>query len=48
MITGYQIYDRSGPCFLTFLVVDWVDIFTRKMYRDIVLESLIEIDVADI
>jgi hypothetical protein len=24
---------------LTFQVVDWVDVFTRKIYRDIVLES---------
>ncbi len=40
MSTGYQIYDKSGSYFLTFLVVDWVDIFTRKVYRDIILDSL--------
>ncbi len=39
MSTGYQIYDKSGSYLLTFQVVDWVDIFTRKIYRYIVLES---------
>lgn len=40
MSTGYQIYDKSGIYFLTFQVVDWVDIFTRKVYRDIILDSM--------
>jgi len=39
MSTGYQIYDKAGSYYLTFQVVDWVDIFTRKVYRDIILES---------
>lgn len=37
---GYQIRDQSKPHFMTFTVVDWVDIFTRKNYRDIIIESL--------
>jgi REP element-mobilizing transposase RayT len=40
MSTGYQIDDQYGMYFLTFTVVDWVDIFTRKVYRDIVIDSL--------
>jgi len=40
MSTGYQIYDQYGMYFLTFTVVDWVDVFTRKLYRDIVIDSL--------
>lgn len=40
MPTGYQIQDPAGAYFLTLQVVDWVDVFTRKSYRDIVLESL--------
>ncbi len=36
---GYQIRDQSAKHFLTFQVVDWVDIFTRQIYRDIILES---------
>ncbi len=39
MSTGYQIYDKAGSYYLTFQVVDWVDIFTRKVYRDIILDS---------
>ena len=40
MTTGYKIDAPSFPYFLTFQVVDWVDIFSRKVYRDIVLDSL--------
>ena len=40
MSTGYQIDNPAGTYFLTFTVVDWVDIFSRKIYRDIVIDSL--------
>lgn len=40
MSTGYQIQDQSGIYFITNTVVDWVDVFTRKIYRDIVVDSL--------
>jgi REP element-mobilizing transposase RayT len=40
MSTGYQIKDQYALYFLTFQVVDWVDIFTRPIHRDIVLDSL--------
>ena len=39
MTTGYHISDQNGVYFLTFQIVDWVDIFTRKIYKDIVIES---------
>jgi REP element-mobilizing transposase RayT len=39
MSTGYQIKDQEGLYYLTFQVVDWVDIFTRQVYRDIVIDS---------
>ena len=39
MTTGYQIKDQDGLYYLTFQVVDWIDIFTRKVYRDILIES---------
>ena len=32
MSTGFQINDKAGSYFLTFQVVDWVDIFARKVY----------------
>ena len=39
MSTGYKLTDKEGLYFLTFQIVGWVDIFTRKEYRDIVIES---------
>jgi len=38
--TGYQIKNQEGLYYLTMTIVDWVDIFTRPVYRDIVIESL--------
>ena len=40
MSIGYKIDEKDGIYFLTFQIVEWVDIFTRKIYRDLVLESL--------
>ena len=40
MSTGYKLSEKYGCYFLTFQIVGWVDIFTRKVYRDIVIESL--------
>jgi REP element-mobilizing transposase RayT len=38
--TGYKITEKEGAYFLTFQIVGWADIFTRKTYRDIVIENL--------
>ncbi|MBO9675611.1 MAG: transposase [Sphingobacteriaceae bacterium] len=38
---GYQIKDHEALHFITFATVQWVDVFTRKEYSDIVVESLI-------
>ena len=40
MSSGYQIKEQDQLYFLTFQVVDWVDIFTRKIYKDIIIDSL--------
>lgn len=40
MPTGFQIKEQHALHYLTLQVVYWVDIFTRKTYRDIVIESL--------
>ncbi|PZX48936.1 transposase [Algoriphagus chordae] len=37
---AYQIRDQEMPYFLTFQVVGWADVFSRKVYRDYVLENL--------
>jgi REP element-mobilizing transposase RayT len=40
MSEGFKIRDQKKPHFLTFTVTDWVDIFTRQSYRDIVINAL--------
>ena len=40
MSTGYQIKNQEGLYFLTFQVINWIDIFTRKVYRDILIDNL--------
>ena len=40
MPTGYQIKEQNALHYVTLQVVYWVDVFTRKTYRDIVIESL--------
>ena len=37
MKEGYVIRDQSLPHFLTATIVDWVDDFSRKNYRDVVI-----------
>ena len=37
---GYKIRDQQGIYFITFAVVEWIDVFTRKEYSNIVKESL--------
>ena len=39
MSTGYQISEQDELHYVTFQIVRWIDIFTRKIYRDIVIES---------
>ena len=36
----YIIGDQHGYYFVTFTVVEWIDIFTRPIYRDILVASL--------
>ncbi len=40
MAYTYRIYDQFGHYFITCTVHQWVDIFTRKIYIDILLDSL--------
>lgn len=36
---GYTINNQHLPHYMTFTIVDWVDVFTRKSYRDAILQS---------
>ena len=40
MNKAYQITDPNGLYFVTFTIVDWVDVFTRAAYRDTIIENL--------
>lgn len=40
MAFSYSIKDQGAIYFVTFTVHQWVDVFTRTLYRDIILESL--------
>jgi putative transposase len=40
MSYAYRIYDQQGVHFVTFTVHQWVDVFTRKIYVDLLLENL--------
>ena len=40
MSTGYKIEEQDGLHYVTFQIVEWVDILTRQVYRDIVIDSL--------
>jgi putative transposase len=36
---GYAIRDQFAIHFLTFTICGWIDLFTRQVYRDIVLDA---------
>ncbi|MCB9325992.1 MAG: transposase [Lewinellaceae bacterium] len=40
MFMRYKILDQNGLNFLTLTVVEWIDLFTRPVYCNIVLDSL--------
>ena len=37
---GYKIRDQQQVHFITCTVIQWVDIFTRPVYADLLIESL--------
>lgn len=39
-VGGYKITNQGAIHFVTFAVVEWIDVFTRNLYKDIVLDSL--------
>ncbi len=39
MSSKYKFRDIAGVYFITSTVVDWLDVFTRDIYRDILLDS---------
>ncbi|TRX44928.1 transposase [Fulvivirga sp. M361] len=40
MSVKYKIRDQTRLHFITFAVVEWVDVFTRNVYKDVLIDSL--------
>ncbi len=40
MSTKYKFADPDGLYFVTFSVVGWIDVFTRRVYKDLLLDCL--------
>jgi REP element-mobilizing transposase RayT len=39
-IGGYKIRNQQAIRFITFATVEWIDVFTNQIYRDILLDSV--------
>src|SRR4051794_34045217 len=35
-----RVKDQFAACFITLTVIDWGDVFTRKEYKEILIDSL--------
>lgn len=40
MSRAYKFRDQELPYFISFATVGWVDVFTRNVYREVVIDSL--------
>ena len=40
MSNAYRFKNPNGIYFVTFTVVDWIDVFTRPIYKEIIIDSL--------
>jgi putative transposase len=40
MSRNYKFHNQERPYFVTFSVVRWIDVFTRREYKDILVDSL--------
>ena len=41
MSRKYKIKNPEGVYFISFATVGWIDVFTRRIYKDILVESII-------
>tara|TARA_R110001592_G_scaffold72804_5_gene222486 strand:+ start:82 stop:387 length:306 start_codon:yes stop_codon:yes gene_type:complete len=40
MSRAYKFKDQTKPYFVTFAIVNWVDLFTRKEYCEVLIDSI--------
>ncbi|WGH76035.1 hypothetical protein P8625_02375 [Tenacibaculum tangerinum] len=41
MSRNYKFHNPGGLYFVSFVVVNWLDVFTRNEYKDMIIDSLI-------
>ena len=39
MSRKYKFFDKTELYFVTYVVINWIDVFTRNIYRDVLLDS---------
>jgi putative transposase len=40
MSRNYKFHNKSGLYFVSFATVNWIDVFTRQVYFDVLAESI--------
>jgi putative transposase len=40
MSDQYRVRNHEGIHFITFTIVDWIDVFTRPVYKDVIIQAL--------
>ncbi len=40
MSDKYKIFDNQAAYFITMTTLDWIDVFTRKNYKMLIVDSL--------
>jgi len=40
MATRYRFGDNAKPHFITFAVINWIDVFSRESYKEVLMSSL--------
>jgi len=40
MSRNYKFYNKEGLYFVSFATVNWIDVFTRQIYFDVLIESI--------
>ncbi len=43
MSRNYKFHNPEGAYFISFSVIEWLDVFTRNEYKDIVLDSIVSV-----
>ena len=39
MSRKYKFFNKYKPYFVSYAVIDWIDVFTRNVYKNVMLDS---------